>query len=206
MGPRKIVSPRISILPILQGYHVYSLVTTYLPEDTAQILHTRKEKPKIPLSPQWWHSFHNKKPAWYGPNAWHPRTIDFGEMEQLKNVMLADLQVVVIGGSHRYYSPDDLAAFFSPFNENAYNKHIDVGHIADFFMGGSQGGAVVLHFPAIDSQEMAQEARSWANWTGDFIDVSEAELERRVATLFGDETVKIADAIGAFLLGFHYLP
>lgn len=198
MGPRKIVSPRVDFLPLSQDYYVYSLVDTYLPEHTAQILHTRKEKSKIPLSPQWWHSFRNKKPAWYGPNAWHPRTIDFGEMEQLKNVMLTDLQVVVIGGSHRYYSPDNLAAFFSPSNEDAYNKHVDVGHIADFFMGGSQGGAVVLHFPAIDSQEMAKEARNLANRTGDFIDVSEAELELRVATLFRDEAVKVADAIGSF--------
>lgn len=118
-------------------------------------------------------------------------------MEQLKNVMLADLQVVVIGGSHRYYSIDDLAAFFSPTNEDAYNKHIDVGHIADFFLGGSQGGAIVLHFPAIDSQEVVQEAKDLANRTGDFIDVSEAEIEQRVATLFRDEIVKAADAIGS---------
>lgn len=118
-------------------------------------------------------------------------------MEQLKNVMLADLQVVVIGGSHRYYSPDDLAGFFSPSNEDAYDKYIDVGHVADFFLGGSQGGAIVLHFPAIDSQEMLQEARGSANRTGDFFDVSETEIEERVATLFRDETVKIATAIGS---------
>lgn len=126
-------------------------------------------------------------------------------MEQLKNVMLADLQVVVIGGSHRYYSSDDLATFFSPSNGDAYNKHIDVGHIADLFMGGSQGGAVVLHFPAIDSQEMTKEAKDLANRTGDFIDMSEAELERRVSTLFRDETVKVADAIGSFPLSFRDL-
>lgn len=119
-------------------------------------------------------------------------------MDQLKNVLLADMEVVVIGGSHRYYSPDDLAAFFAPPNEDSYNKHIDVGHIADFFLGDAQGGALVLHFPAIDSFEMAQEAKSMAHRTGAFIDLSEAELERRVAKLFCDQTVQVADAIGWF--------
>lgn len=119
-------------------------------------------------------------------------------MEQLKNVLLTDMKIVVIGGSHKYYSPDDLAAFFSPSNEDTYNKHIDVGHIADFFLGGAQGGALVLHFPAIDSYEMAQEAKSMANQTGDLIALSEAELERRVSKLFCDQALKVADAIGLF--------
>ncbi|KAJ4419371.1 hypothetical protein N0V82_004953 [Gnomoniopsis sp. IMI 355080] len=155
----------------------------------------RARSPLDPLSPQWWQSFLNKKPDWYGPGAWHPRAVDFGEMEQLKKVMLADLKIVVIGGSHRYQSPDDLANFFSPSYRDRFGKHIDIGHTADFFLGGSQGGAQVFHFPAIDALEMSKEAHSFANRTGNAIYTSQEELERRVEKLVQDKTIRLADAI-----------
>ncbi|KAJ4390162.1 hypothetical protein N0V93_007636 [Gnomoniopsis smithogilvyi] len=158
-------------------------------------MNTGKQTVKRPLSQRWWQSFLNKKPEWYGPGVWQPRTLDFGEMEQLKKVMMADLKVVVIGGSHKYHSPEDLATFFDPSTENNYNAYIDIGHVAEFFMGGSQGGAQVFHFPAIDAWEMSIEAQSLAHLTGNAIDVPQDELDRRVANLFQDNTVRYADAI-----------
>lgn len=126
---------------------------------------------------------------------WHPRTLNFEEMEQLKKVMLADMKIVVIGGTKKYHSPDDLAAFFNTSTEHNYNKHIDIAHVAEFFMGGSLGAAEVYHFPAVDGQEMSKEGRSFGNRTGHAIDLSEEELERRVEELFQEEIVRLADAI-----------
>lgn len=112
--------------------------------------------------------------------------------------MLAGLKVVVIGVNYRYQSPDEVADFFSPSDMDKFDKHVDMWHIAEFFMGGSQGGAQVFHYPAIDAFEMSKEAHSFANRTGNAIYASGEELERRVKKLFQDKTIRHADAIGMF--------
>lgn len=162
------------------------------------MVNNAKKRLKSPLSPQWWQSFLSKRPDWLRSGQWHPRVLDLGEMEHLKIVMLADLKVVVIGGDHKYYSPDDVATFFRPSSGTKYNKHIGTWHVADFFMGGSQGAAEVFHFPAIEAAEMSREADQFANRTGKSTGASDEELDKRVAKLFQDSSVRHADAIGRF--------
>lgn len=141
---------------------------------------------------------------------WKPAILNLDEMEYLKYYTLAEKKIIFFGGKvgspfATYQSLSDLDDYFDPRSHDSYNKNIQFGHLADYFMGGF-GAGDVFHFSALDAVESLDEDQNNTYITGRAHTVSQQALIQRAAELVADPLfMSPIDAVGKTLpSSFHY--
>lgn len=92
----------------------------------------------------------------------------------------------------------DLSALPAPSRMDEYNCHVKLQHIAEHFLSTSvvANGAMVYEHPALDAQEVSQEAKDDASRTGVCLEVAKEELRRRAVEFFQKPEYRNAGTIG----------